>query len=277
MKTWHWLLIICVVGAVLRIALPAHTVFNNDHVNYFGPDSYWRMDRAREVIESGNYGFNYDSLLAVFGQAAIIVPVLLAVGVMVMVYFIGRRLFGSRAGLIAAVFIATWPGEFMARSFIACVDHHALEVFLTTGAALIFILIVTQKNILSWWTLGGVGGIVAMFFVYKNIWSTFQLPFFGQPVQTLITTGETLPLGASLNYIPQVDFALTIIAGIYFLRKGAGWIKWLIAAWGVVMLVATIYQVRFDYYLIVPLSLMMGFALVRMFEGKEVKVHEKAR
>ena len=276
MKTWHWLLIICAVGVVLRIAIPAHAVFANGVINFTGgPDSYWRAQNAREVLETGNYGFNYDTLLALMGQAAIIVPVLLAVGVIIMVYIIGRRMFGNLQGLIAASFIAVWPGEFFGRSLLACIDHHAFEVFLTTGAALIVILIVTQKRILTWWTLAGVVVIVALFFAYKGIWLVFHLPYFGQPLATNVATGETVPLGSSPNYIPQLDFALAVIGGFILIRRGDGWQRWLIVAWVVVMILATIYQVRFDYYLAVPLAVLAGFVIGRMVDKQSVRKPRK--
>jgi len=271
MKTWHWLLIICAVGVILRVALPAHAVFANGEINFLGPDSYWQMGNALAVAETGNYGFNYDTLLAVFGQASIIIPVLLAVGVIIMVYFIGRRLFNSRAGLAAAAFIAVWPNEFMARTFLGAVDHHSIEVFITTGAALMFVLLITQKRYLSWWTLAGVAGIVALLLLYKNIWPVFRLPFFDQSAETMVTTVETLPLGSSQNYIPQVDFALAVIAGFILIRRGDCWQKWVVIVWVGVMLVATVYQVRFDYYLAVPLAVLVGFWLARLAKGEEVK------
>jgi len=270
-KTWHWLLIICAVGVILRVALPAHAVFANGQINFLGPDSYWHMQNAREVAQSGNYGFNYDSLLAISGNASIIIPVMFAVAVIIMVYFIGRRLFGRLAGLVAAAFLAVWPGEFMGRTFLGAVDHHALESLLTTGAALIFILIITQKRLFTWWTLAGVVGIVALFFTYKNIWSVFLLPFINQSVPTLITTAETLPLGASNDYIIQTDFMLAVIGGIVFLRRAAGWQKWVIGAWTAVMLLATIYQIRFDYYLAVPLAVIVGWWIARMVQNPPLK------
>lgn len=95
------LLIICAVAVVLRIAIPAHAVFSNGVINFLGPDSYWRMNNARLFSESGHYGFNYDTLLAIMGNASIIIPVILGVVVIVLVYFMAGQ---NKTGLFAAVF-----------------------------------------------------------------------------------------------------------------------------------------------------------------------------
>jgi dolichyl-diphosphooligosaccharide--protein glycosyltransferase len=48
------------------------------------------------------------------------------------VYFIGRRLFGWAAGLLAAGWLAIAPGHFLGRSLLGYPDHHVSEVFFST-------------------------------------------------------------------------------------------------------------------------------------------------
>lgn len=266
-----WLGIIVAAGALIRFVLPAHAVFKNGVVNFLGPDSYWRMNNAKNITESGDYGLNYDTLLAILGDISIIVPVLFGAAVIVAVYLITRRLFDEKAGLFAAGFLALWPGEFMARTFLGAVDHHALESFITTLIALVFIYIITQPKLISWKTTAGIGIIVLAFMAYRYIWPHLLLPVIDQPLQIQLTNTETMPLAQSPNYIPQLDFVLAGLTGFIVVKFAQGWHKWVLIFWTVVMLFLTIYQVRFDYYLIIPVSVMVGFWLSWLKEKTPVK------
>lgn len=61
---------------------------------------------------------------------AALVPPIMAAGVVVIVFLVGRRVFGVPAGLIAAALAAVMPGHFLDRTRLGFVDHHAAEVLL---------------------------------------------------------------------------------------------------------------------------------------------------
>ncbi|MBE3086667.1 MAG: glycosyltransferase family 39 protein [Bacteroidetes bacterium] len=265
-----WLAIICSVAVLLRIIIPAHAVFSGGVINFLGPDSYWRMNNARLLTESGHYGLNYDTLLAFMGNASIIIPVIFSVAVILMVYFMTRRLFNEKAGLFAAGFLALWPGEFMARTFLGAVDHHALESLMTTLIACIVFYVITQPRILSWRSLCGIAIVAGVFIAYKSIWPNMLLPVIDQPVEIWHTNSETMPLAQSANYIPQLTFVLACISGFILVKFYKSWRKWILLLWTAGALLLTIYQVRFDYYLVIPVAIMMGYWLDRMAQPKLV-------
>lgn len=292
LKTYP-LFLILFVAFLMRILIPINDVFANGHINFLGNDSYWHAMRMEDIMASGSYGFDYDSAVVIlakilsFGQAspgflhvvAVFTPPVIAVFTVFLVYLIARRIFSHRAGLFAALFLALWPDIYFARSLLGAIDHHFIEVFLTTGMACVGIYFITQKKILHWHSLiyVGVGAVFAVFF--WNSWPGIAYFFkhfiisspFVQPVLTVMTTTETLPLVFTNQFLPLIDFIIVIILGILLIKQNVGKIRWLLIAWGVLAAVMTLYQVRFDYYLAVPLAVMMGFGIARMFEVREVK------
>ena len=59
-------------------------------------------------------------------------PAILGALVPIPVYFIGKELFGSRAGLISAALIAILPGQYLVRTLLGSTDHHAMEILFST-------------------------------------------------------------------------------------------------------------------------------------------------
>ena len=72
---------------------------------------------------TGRLGMDYEKV------GAFLPPVLGAFSV-VLVYFLGKKLFGRSIGFFAAVLAMVLPGEFFHRTLLGHTDHHALEVFL---------------------------------------------------------------------------------------------------------------------------------------------------
>ncbi|MCK9356490.1 MAG: oligosaccharyl transferase, archaeosortase A system-associated [Dehalococcoidia bacterium] len=70
-------------------------------------------------------------------------PAILGALTIVPVYLIARRLAGPVAAAIAAVVLATMPGEFLSRSLFGFTDHHMTEAFFST-LALLFLLLGTD-------------------------------------------------------------------------------------------------------------------------------------
>lgn len=122
------------------------------------------------------------------------------------------------------------------------------------------------------------GGIVASLIIYNATWLGASMLFSGHISTlfspgyaiTLATTTETVGALRFSNYWPMLDIVLGSI-GIYILwRRGKGWQRYAVVLWVFVMAAATLWQVRFDYYLIVPVAILTGFAGSELW-GNETK------
>jgi oligosaccharyl transferase (archaeosortase A-associated) len=74
------------------------------------------------------YGRDADT--AAIERVAAFVPPVLGTLAIVTAWALARRIFGARAGLLAAALLAVLPGHFMDRTMLGFVDHHALEALL---------------------------------------------------------------------------------------------------------------------------------------------------
>ncbi len=79
-------------------------------------------------------------------------PVVIAALCVLPVYFIGKRLFGKTAGIIAVATLAVLPGQFLGRSMLGFTDHHIAEVLFSvvTVAFLVYALDIAKKAGLTW-------------------------------------------------------------------------------------------------------------------------------
>lgn len=79
------------------------------------------------------------------------VPVVLGMLCIIPTYFMGKKLFGRNAGIVAAATLAVLPGQFLARSMLGFTDHHVAEVLFSasTIAFLIYALDAAKKSGLS--------------------------------------------------------------------------------------------------------------------------------
>ena len=78
-------------------------------------------------------------------------PAFLGMLVIIPVYYTGKKLFGRRAGLVAAVILAFLPGAFFWRSMLGSTDHHVAEVLFmaSTVACLVYALDAAKGSKLS--------------------------------------------------------------------------------------------------------------------------------
>jgi len=76
-------------------------------------------------------------------MAGALYPALAGTLTIVPAYFIARRLGGIVAGAVAALVLATMPGEFLSRSLFGFTDHHMTEALFST-LTLLFMLLATR-------------------------------------------------------------------------------------------------------------------------------------
>lgn len=294
LKNNRVLILILVIGFAVRFSISFGDVFSGGFINFVGYDSYYHADMMRQQLNvfphlSGSF---YDWLVVCIawlftaGHAGVrtleivslFIPPLMAVGVIFFVYIIASRIFSRTSGLIAAAAIAIIPGEFLSRSLFGAIDHHAAEVFFTTGAAMFVILFFSLRK-RTWLKyslcIAGAAGFVAAYY-YSWFGVRQAVDIAGslsvsaiqpvQPAATQITTIEAVHPWESSNYIPLINCALALAFIIIMFTRFKGWVKYLLIAWTGFMLAATVWQMRFDYYLIVPVSIILGWFLNRQFK-----------
>jgi len=178
-------------------------IANFPHYAWFDPMTAYPQGK---VIEWGPlFPVSAAALCLLFGattrpEAAVIAslfPVVLGAAMVPVMYLTGRVLRDWRAGLISAGLIAVVAGEYMYRSFFGYVDHHIMEVLLSTVFVLIYLTLLRYPG---WKEI-----------TYKDLHS-IQLPLL-----LSLFAGVVYLLGL-LNMPTMVLFAL--IAGIFTLVQG---------------------------------------------------------
>ena len=226
---------------------------------------------------------------------AVWVPVVLFLLTAVLVYDIGKMLFNNTAGIIAAGAFALLPGEYWGRSVLGNIDHHAAEVFLTTLIAwslvdmarqpgydrrmygLIFLCGAALYLYTSIWPGYPLFlPVLAAFLLYTRKWkmliiaAAIGLPLLGrvlldgfsfQPAEVLRGTAEAA--GGWTDYTVLLHIVVSVLLVIPYIVKKH---HLPLIAWTVVMVAAALWQRRFDYYLIVPLSLLLGGGIGMLYE-----------
>jgi dolichyl-diphosphooligosaccharide--protein glycosyltransferase len=167
------LAIIFAVALYIRAVLPHDSVFLADGTVRFGGNDPWYHMRIVEYILHNyphtltydaftefpyghfqHYGPLYDHTIAfisiVLGFGNPDMPLVNTVGayfptvlgalVVIPVYFIGKHLHNRGTGLLAALIIATLPGQFLSRSLLGFTDHHVAETLFSTVTILFFML-----------------------------------------------------------------------------------------------------------------------------------------
>lgn len=124
-----------------RIMFDPFTHFPFGSVIHFGPLFTLLIAGASLVIGLGSPSAQ---LVDTVGAYA---PVAFGMLCALPVYFIGKRLFGRNAGIIAVATLALLPGQFLGRSMLGFTDHHIAEVLFsaTTVAFLVYALYSARK------------------------------------------------------------------------------------------------------------------------------------
>ncbi len=167
------LTIIFAIALYIRAVLPYNSVFLADGTIRFGGNDPWHYMRLLDYLLHNypqtlfydaytnfpygsiiHYGPLYQQLIALtaiilglghpsphlLATVAAYAPAVLGTLAVIPVYFIGKHLHNRGTGLLAALIIATLPGQFLSRSLLGFNDHHAAEALFSTAMILFFIL-----------------------------------------------------------------------------------------------------------------------------------------
>lgn len=77
--------------------------------------------------------------------AGAVIPPILGSGMVLLLYLLAKKLFGTRVALLSAFFLAVDP-KHIARTHFACVDHDVLESLLILGAILLLVYALTERD-----------------------------------------------------------------------------------------------------------------------------------
>lgn len=277
------LIVAVLLGLGLRL-LDYASVFKSNGVWFPQPDAYYFLNSANHSV--------WGSILCHNEMAGAVISPMLFVGTCILVYVIGRSMFNRSAGIMAAIALAVWPGEYLGRTLLGCADYHGAEVFLTTGAMCCLVLCIKR---LQWRYLLG----AALFgLTYAMVWSGWM--FFGAVMFIAFTAYIGLRLGGIWGFLIPIVVSVFAISGafliggfarevlrgtaeagtafrslvllnvliavivgvVYVLRDKTIWRKALLGTWLFAFAALTLWQVRFDYYLVVPTALLLGAVLV---------------
>jgi dolichyl-diphosphooligosaccharide--protein glycosyltransferase len=112
---------------------------------HFGPLFTLIIAGASLIVGLGQPG---QQLVATVGAYT---PVVLGILCAIPTYFMGKKLFGRNAGIVAAATLALMPGQFLGRSMLGFTDHHIAEVLFSVAAVafLVYALDAAKKSGLS--------------------------------------------------------------------------------------------------------------------------------
>jgi len=167
------LTIIFAIALYIRAVLPYKSVFLADGtVRFGGNDPWYHMRIVDYILHNYPHTLTYDAFTEfpyghfqhygpLYDQAIAFISIVLGLGhpsahlvstvgayfptvlgalVVIPVYFIGKRLHNRGTGLLAALIIATLPGQFLSRSLLGFTDHHVAETLFSTATILFLML-----------------------------------------------------------------------------------------------------------------------------------------
>ena len=167
------LAIIFAIALYIRAVLPYKSVFLADGtVRFGGNDPWYHMRIVEYILHNYPHSLTYDAFTEfpyghlqhygpLYDQTIAFISIVLGLGhpdmhlvntvgayfptvlgalVVIPVYFIGKHLHNRGTGLLAALIIATLPGQFLSRSLLGFTDHHVAEALFSTAAILFFML-----------------------------------------------------------------------------------------------------------------------------------------
>jgi len=194
------LVVIVVVAFLARTVLLWSAVFTPEGVNYQDSDAWYHMRLIENLTRNFPYRATIDPYLGTpappvavpllfdlfVGAVALVaglgapspktvelvgafVPPVLGALTTLPVYFIGQRLFGRRAGLLAGGLLAIEPGQFLARSMLGFTDHHVAEALLTSLTILTAVTALQATTPRAQWLRAVLTGIALS--AYLMAWS----------------------------------------------------------------------------------------------------------
>jgi asparagine N-glycosylation enzyme membrane subunit Stt3 len=178
-----WLSAICIVAFIIRVVYPFSTVFGLGFVNFIETDAWNTMSYAKQIAAmpfgegiyySVQHSYLFSWIIAVLGHIMPIevvgawLPPILMLGVVVVVFFIGRNIFNDYVGILSSLFVSIIPSELLSRSLLGFTDHHVLEVLLMFLSIYFIIKIIQTGTFKSKWVpLAGIS-----IFLYCANWNT---------------------------------------------------------------------------------------------------------
>lgn len=281
-----YLPLIVFLGITIRIIMPLNDVFNNGYINFLGPDSYYHAIHLKEILRT------FPSMPDIYIQDWFIVafawivslgkPTMKLVEIIslftspltagctiLLVYFISLKLFGGISTLIASAYVAFIPGEFLFRTLLGNIDHHAAEVLVTTAlmTTILYAYYCKHKGL----KISAIFIILLLLVAYAYVWPgarSFLTLNIQMASATYQTTQETASIASLIPYhILNLIMAFTCLAILILKHR-----NWLLIGWLFLTATLTCWQIRFDYYLIVPVSVAAGGIM-----GKDIHISERLR
>ncbi|RZB29528.1 MAG: dolichyl-diphosphooligosaccharide---protein glycosyltransferase [Candidatus Argoarchaeum ethanivorans] len=173
------LAIIFAIALYIRTVLPYDSVFLVDGtIRFGGNDPWYHMRLVDYLLHNYPHTLTYDAFTEfpyghfqhygplydhIIGFLSLILglghpdqhlvnsigayfPAVLGALVVIPVYFVGKHLHNRGTGLLAALIIATLPGQFLSRSLLGFVDHHVTEALFSTATILFFMLAIRSAR-----------------------------------------------------------------------------------------------------------------------------------
>jgi dolichyl-diphosphooligosaccharide--protein glycosyltransferase len=168
------------IALYIRAVLPYKSVFLADGtVRFGGNDPWYHMRIVDYILHNYPHTLTYDAFTEfpyghfqhygpLYDQAIAFISIVLGLGhpsahlvntvgayfptvlgalVVIPVYFIGKHLHNRGTGLLAALIIATLPGQFLSRSLLGFTDHHVAETLFSTATILFLMLALRSARI----------------------------------------------------------------------------------------------------------------------------------
>lgn len=251
------LTVLCAVLAfVIRILPVSDLAGTGDMIA--GPDAWYNLRLTEVLLNSGGY-INYEPmtlyptgqtivwgplftyisaffaiLAGAASRVAIIdavswVPVVLAVLMIPVMFFLGKKLGDWKTGVIAALFIAVIGGQFFSRSLYGHFDHHIAETLFSTLFCLCYCmaLVHTQDKKIEWKNISTLKipllfGILAGVSYFLGLMTMTTLVVFGlfASIFTLIRFVIDYRAGRPTEYLVILNILTFTIAAIGLLIYG---------------------------------------------------------
>jgi dolichyl-diphosphooligosaccharide--protein glycosyltransferase len=170
------------IALYFRVVVPYPAIFDGHWIKFSGVDSYYYMRLVDNLVANFPVLTGFDPYMVFPGGQAVAVqgtffayilsgvvkllgaagsqqsmdtiaayiPAVLGALLVIPVFFVARALAGRWSGLVAALVIAVMPGQFLSRTLLGAVDHHAAELFLTSFFLLFFILALQHSRSFSY-------------------------------------------------------------------------------------------------------------------------------